>query len=587
VRELPRRADIRNVAIVAHVDHGKTTLVDAMFRQSGVLRSARLDVEERILDMNELERERGITILAKNTGIVYEGVRINIVDTPGHADFGGEVERTLALVDGVLLVVDAAEGPMPQTRYVLRKAMDRRLRPVLVINKMDRPDARPQEVLEEVLELLIDLGAQEEDLDAPVVYTRAKEGLASTDPHVPGTDLRPLLDAIVRWVPGPEADVQAPLRCLVASFEHDPYQGRMLLGRMVQGRLRPGDEVAVVRPEGGAVRGKVAKVYVHEGLRRVEVDHGIRVDPPILTMTFRVNDSPLAGQEGVYVTSRQLAERLYREAERNVALRVEATDSPDAFAVSGRGELHLSILLETMRREGYELAVSRPEPVYQRAPDGSLLEPMEELVVEVPASYVGAVMEAVGARRGVLQDHRDLGADGVRLVFEIPARGLVGLRDQVLSATQGYATLHHVFAGYGAYRGELPGRSRGSMVASEDGEATAYALHHLESRGTFFIVPGTRVYRGMVVGEHRRESDIDVNVAKRRHVSNVRSSTQEEAVRLSPPRLLTLESAISFLAPDEWLEVTPRSLRIRKAELDPQRRQKAAKAERAGAYAQR
>jgi GTP-binding protein len=608
------RDDLRNVAIIAHVDHGKTTLVDAMLRQTGAFRSGQA-VEERVLDSHPLERERGITILAKNTSVIYRGTKINIVDTPGHADFGGEVERILGTVDGALLVVDAWEGPMPQTRFVLEKALARRLKILLVVNKIDRPGVEPDRVVDQVLDLFLALGADEEQIDFPVVYASGRLGVAfrrlprPLDPASLGAaaeseGIRPLLEAIREEVPAPPGDADGPLQILISTLDYDDYVGRIGIGRVWSGCLRAGAPVAVGHGPGAPLRpARAVHVFTFVNLRRVpaqEVSAGdivavagiedlaigdtvtspdrpavlppLEVEPPRLTMTFAVNDSPFAGREGRFVTSRHLRERLFREAQHNVGLRVEETADPDAFAVSGRGELHLAVLIETMRREGYELQVSRPQVILRHGPDGSAEEPFEELVADVPEEAVGAVMEALGARRGDLEAMHPAGEGRVRLVYRAPARGLVGFASEFAALTRGYGVMSHTFAGYGPFRGPIPGRARGSLVAWESGVTTAYALENAEQRGVLFVGPGVPVYAGQIVGENAREGDLEINVCKRKHLTNVRSSTGEEEIKLTPPRVLSLEEALAWIRDDERVEVTPASIRLRKRVLDRNQR---------------
>ncbi len=602
---------IRNVAIIAHVDHGKTTLVDAILRQTGVFR-ANQQVSERILDSNALERERGITILAKNTAVFYGGCKINIVDTPGHADFGGEVERILSMVDGALLVVDAVEGPMPQTRFVLQKALANHIRPILVVNKLDRPGADPMRTIDGVIELFFALGADEEQLEFPTVYASGRLGAAWTDvpAAMPGpgetASILPLLDAIAAHVPPPAGSATGPLQLLITTLDYDEYVGRIGIGRIRQGRLVAGEPVAAIHGFGTPLRpARAAQVYTFENLRRVpatdlpagdivaiagvpDLSVGdtvtsatdpaplppLHVDPPTLSMTFAVNTSPFSGREGQFVTSRQLRARLWREAEHNVGLEVEDTESPDAFTVRGRGELHLSILIETMRREGYELQVSRPEVILREGPDGSE-EPLEDLVCDVPEPGVGPIMEALGSRRAELRPMTPEGDGRVRLTFLAPARGLVGFASDFQTMTRGYGVMSHTFAGYGPFRGTMPGRARGSLVAWEPGMTTAYALENAEQRGTLFVGPGAPVYAGQVVGEAARDGDLEINVCKKKHLTNMRSSTGEEEIKLVPPRDLSLEAALAFIATDELVEVTPRSLRLRKAVLDRHARARA------------
>jgi GTP-binding protein len=607
---------IRNIAIIAHVDHGKTTLVDQMLRQAGAFRQNQV-VQERVLDSNPLERERGITILAKNTSVRWRGVKINIVDTPGHADFGGEVERILRMVDGVLLVVDAFDGPMPQTRFVLRKALSLGRTPIVVINKIDRPGAEPRRVHDEVLELFIELEADAAQLDAPVLYTSARLGTATSALERPGTDLTPLFEAIIEHVPPPPGDASAPFQMLVSTIDHSPYLGRLGIGRIERGTVRLGDAVALLRPVSqapgggsaeaatGQERSRVTKLFGFEGLDRVElaeassgeivalaglegveigltitdVAHpdrldGIAVEEPTISVDLMVNNSPFAGREGRFVTSRQLRERLLRELERNVALRVEDTDSTDTWTVSGRGELHLSILMETMRREGYEFQVSRPRVITREGPNGERLEPYEELSIDVPEEYLGAVIEKVGGRRGEMLEMKHPGQGLVRLSYRIPARGLFGYRSEFLTDTRGTGILHHRFLAYGPWAGPLAGRKRGVLVSMENGVAVAFGLFNLQERGTLFIGPGTPVYEGMIIGESARPGDMDVNPTKEKKLTNMRTTASDEMIQLEPPRELTLEGALEYIEEDELIEVTPSSIRLRKRFLSASDRKK-------------
>ena len=590
------RNDIRNIAIIAHVDHGKTTLVDAMLKQSGVFR-ANEHVEERVMDSNDLERERGITILSKNTAVMHDGVKINILDTPGHADFGGEVERVLNMVDGVLLLVDAYEGPMPQTKYVLRKALEAHLKPIVVINKIDRPDQRVEEVVDEVLDLFIELNADEDQLEFPVVYASARNGIAKLSMEDDNNNLEPLFKVILENIPAPDVDVEAPLQMLVNTLDYDNFIGRIVIGRVMRGTIHNGENVALMNED--KVRpGKIGRLYAYQGLKRVEVDEakagdivalmglqdaeigetiadkdnpealkGIKIDEPTLSMVFYVNNSPFAGKEGEFVTSRHIRDRLFKEAETNVALRVEETESPDAYKVSGRGELHLSILIETMRREGFELQVGKPKVIMHRDETGTLQEPMEALTIDVPQDYMGAVMEGLGLRKAELQNMTEM-AGYLRMEFKIPARGLIGFRNQFLTDTKGNGIMNHVFAGYEDYKGEIPGRTRGSLVAFESGETTSYGIGNAQERGTMFVIPAEKIYEGQLVGENSREDDMDVNPCKKKHVSNMRASGSDEAIRLIPPRTFSLEQALEHINEDELVEVTPKSIRMRKKVLN-------------------
>ena len=594
---------IRNIAIIAHVDHGKTTLVDAMLRQSGTFR-ANENVIERVMDSNELERERGITILAKNTAVFYQGVKINIVDTPGHSDFGGEVERALKMVDGVMLLVDASEGPLPQTRYVLGKALEAGLPPILVINKIDRSDARPQEVLNEVYDLFIDLDAKEEQLDFPVLYTNAKTGTASREIKIIGEDLRPLFDAILNTIPEPKGNSSGPLQILVANLDYSDYLGRLAIARVFSGTMSTGEEVGIAKLDGSIQKTKITKLFSFSGLKRTDITETtlgdiiavagvegitigetitdaenpaplppITIDEPTIAMQFTVNTSPFSGREGAYVTSRNLRERLQKELLTNVSLRIEDTETTDVFKVMGRGELQLSILIEMMRRESYELMVGKPEIVTKRV-DGRLMEPVERLTIDIPEEFVGVVMEQLGARKSEVVNMHNHGYGRVRIEFRVPSRGLIGLRSQLLTDTRGTIVMNSLFDGYTEWQGEIPHRITGALIADRPGVSTAYALWNLQERGELFIGPGVDVYEGMIIGENAKDTDLDVNVVREKKLTNMRASTADEAIRLVPFRQLNLEQAIEFIAEDEFVEVTPKSLRLRKKVLQPNKRKK-------------
>ena len=596
--------NVRNVAIIAHVDHGKTTLVDQMLKQSGTFRQNEA-VNDRVMDSNDLERERGITILSKNTSINYKGIKINIIDTPGHADFGGEVERILQMVDGVLLLVDAFEGCMPQTRFVLKKALALGKKVLVVINKIDRPAARPYEVVDEVLDLFIELGADDDQIEFPVVFASAREGIATFSPDKKGTDMRPLFDLIVNEIDCPEGDPDAPVQVLFTNIEYDEYIGRIGVGRVIRGTLNTGETVALCHKDGTHTNVKIAKIFMFEGLKRVEVSSAkvgdiiqvsglseleigetacdinnieplpfVKIDEPTLSMNFMVNNSPFAGKDGKYVTSRNLRDRLMRELMTNVSLRVEETDSADTFKVSGRGELHLSILIETMRRQGYEFQVSRPEVIYKHDENGKLLEPIELLMIEVPEQYVGAVMERLGTRKAEIKNMGTREGGNTHLEFLIPARGLLGYRSQFMTDTNGNGIMNHVFHDYEEYKGDIEQRNTGSIIAHETGEASGYGLFNTQNRGRLFIGAGTPVYEGMIVGENPKNEDIVCNVCKGKHLTNTRSSGSDEALRLVPPSILSLEQSLEFIKDDELVEITPNNIRLRKKILGKEQRMK-------------
>ncbi len=605
---MPTRNDLRNIAIIAHVDHGKTTLVDAMLKQSHIFRDNQT-VMDRVLDSNDLERERGITILAKNTAVTYRGVKINIIDTPGHADFGGEVERVLNMADGVLLLVDAVDGPMPQTRFVLRKALELGHKAIVVINKVDRPNARLNHVANATFDLFVDLGATDEQAEFPIVYTDALQGLATLTTGEVGTDLQPLFNTILEYIPAPQAEYDRPLQMLVTTLAYDDYKGRIAIGRIFAGRLRAAQEVARLKVDGTVERGKIAQLFVHQGLERVEVPEAeageivaitglpevyigetvadpdqplalppIRVEAPTVRMMFGVNTSPFAGREGTWSTSRKLRERLYKELEHNVSLRVEETDSADTFIVSGRGELHLAILIETMRREGYEFHVGKPEVIFRTGEKGETMEPVEEVYIEVAQEALGAVMETLGNRRGLLREMHTREDGSIHLLYHVPTRGLLGFRSKFLNATRGTGVMHTLFHEYLPVSGEIQAREHGSLVAHEGGLATTFGLHNAEGRGTLFVGPGTEVYEGMIVGEQPREGDLVVNVCKKKHLTNMRSSNADIAIQLTPPHVMSLDDAIEYIAEDELVEVTPKSIRLRKKILANETRGKMTKA---------
>jgi GTP-binding protein len=586
-------SNIRNIAIIAHVDHGKTTLVDAMLRQSGIFR-ANEETTHHVMDSNDLERERGITILAKTTGVRYHGTKINIVDTPGHSDFGGEVERALKIVDGVMLLVDASEGPLPQTRYVLTKALEAKLTPILVINKIDRPDARIQEVLNEVYDLFIDLDAHEDQLDFPIVYTNGKAGIAKNSPEEESENLQPLFEAIMKHIPAPKGDPDATLQLLVANLDYSDYLGRLAIGRVFNGTLRNGDEVAICKLDGSIHKTRITKLYSFEGLKRVDetiarpgailaiagvegitigetltsaetpapLPH-IQIDEPTIAMTFTINNSPFAGREGQFVTSRNLRDRLDKELLTNVSIRVEEAGGPDAFKVMGRGELQLAILIEMMRREGYELQVGKPQ-ILTREIDGKLHEPVELLVIDCPEEFIGVVIEKLGSRKGKMAKMVNNGSGRVRLEFHVPSRGLIGLRSEMLTDTKGTAIMNSLFHGHIEWQGDIETRPTGSLVSDRAGLVTSFACYNLQERGVIFVEPATEVYEGMIIGENSRGKDLDVNIVKEKKLTNMRASTSDDAIRLIPPKVLNLEQAIEFIRDDEYVEITPKSIRLRK-----------------------
>lgn len=603
---MQKREDIRNVAIIAHVDHGKTTLVDGLLRQSGTFRLNE-HLVERVMDSNDLERERGITILAKNTAISYQGVKINIIDTPGHADFGGEVERVLKMVDSVLLIVDAAEGPMPQTRFVLKKALDLDLKPIVVVNKIDRPDSRIDEVIDEILDLFIELGASDEQLEFPIVYASAKTGIAMHNIADVSEDLTPLFDTIIARVDPPMGYVDHPLQLLITTIEYDNFVGRIAIGKIARGKIKGNQNAVLCKRDGGFQNVKVAKLYSFIGLNRIEIEEAsmgdivavsgmddinigetiadplnpealpfVDIEEPTISMNFIVNNSPFAGKEGDFVTSRHLRARLFKELETNVAMRVFETDSPDSFEVAGRGELHLSILIETMRRQGFEFQISKPSVIFKEV-NGEKMEPIEHLTIDIPEEYVGAVMDKLGTRKAEMTNMTTTTDGYLRLEFKVPARGLIGYRSQFMTDTKGNGVIHHTFDGYEPFRGEIPERQRGSLVSFETGETSTYGLFNAESRGLLFIGPGVSVYEGMIVGENAKQGDIEVNVCRKKHVTNMRSSGTDEAMRLITPVDMSLENCLEFIAADELVEVTPKSIRLRKRILDNNLRAKSNK----------